>query len=64
MIRKRTVAIGFIGATLDRVGKGANRWNKWRPSIGPVSYTHLDVYKRQDLHFARSVIGCLPILFG
>ncbi len=23
---KRTVAIGFIGATLDRLGKGAARW--------------------------------------
>jgi transcriptional regulatory protein RtcR len=34
MKHKRTVAIGFIGSKLDRVGKGANRWNHWRPSVG------------------------------
>lgn len=34
MPAKRTVAIGFIGSNLDRVGKGANRWSHWRPSVG------------------------------
>jgi transcriptional regulatory protein RtcR len=33
MSNKHTVAIGFIGATLDRVGKGANRWSHWRPAL-------------------------------
>ena len=30
MQTKKTVAIGFLGSTLDRVGKGAARWQKWR----------------------------------
>ena len=29
----------------------------------PVSYTHLDVYKRQDLKDSRSIIKIPPILF-
>ncbi len=28
-----------------------------RPSSGPVSYTHLDVYKRQALHLALGLFG-------
>src|SRR5438128_8386197 len=27
-----TVAIGFVGPTLD-VGRGSERWSKWRPTI-------------------------------
>ena len=50
MIRKRTVAIGFIGATLDRVGKGANRWNKWRPSIGLCQQADLLIDRLELIH--------------
>ena len=32
-----------------------------RPSAAPVSYTHLDVYKRQGLHDQRPEL--LPALF-
>ena len=28
-----------------------------RPGPGPVSYTHLDVYKRQHVHLARDIAG-------
>lgn len=47
---KRTVAIGFIGATLDRVGKGANRWNKWRPSIGLCQQADLLIDRLELIH--------------
>ena len=50
MIRKRTVAIGFIGTTLDRVGKGANRWNKWRPSIGLCQQPDLLIDRLELIH--------------
>lgn len=50
MARKRTVAIGFIGATLDRVGKGANRWNKWRPSIGLCQQPDLLIDRLELIH--------------
>ncbi|KAB0548099.1 AAA family ATPase [Pseudomonas argentinensis] len=50
MTRKRTVAIGFIGATLDRVGKGANRWNKWRPSIGLCQQPDLLIDRLELIH--------------
>lgn len=52
MARKRTVAIGFIGATLDRVGKGANRWNKWRPSIGLCQQPDLLIDRLELIHGA------------
>lgn len=50
MARKRTVAIGFIGATLDRVGKGASRWNKWRPSIGLCQQPDLLIDRLELIH--------------
>ncbi|WP_395502773.1 RNA repair transcriptional activator RtcR [Ectopseudomonas mendocina] len=50
MARKRTVAIGFIGTTLDRVGKGANRWNKWRPSIGLCQQPDLLIDRLELIH--------------
>ncbi|TBU92933.1 RNA repair transcriptional activator RtcR [Phytopseudomonas dryadis] len=50
MARKRTVAIGFIGATLDRVGKGANRWNRWRPSIGLCQQPDLLIDRLELIH--------------
>ena len=31
-----------------------------RGTIRPVSYTHLDVYKRQTAHSAGSMIGAMP----
>ena len=30
----------------------------WRtPGLSPVSYTHLDVYKRQEIHVEPSALG-------
>ncbi len=29
----KTVVIGLLGSTLDNVGRGADRWERWRPSV-------------------------------
>ncbi|MBV4487149.1 RNA repair transcriptional activator RtcR [Pseudomonas sp. SWRI153] len=50
MYKKRTVAIGFIGATLDRVGKGANRWNHWRPTVGLCQQADLTINRLELIH--------------
>lgn len=50
MKHKRTVAIGFIGSKLDRVGKGANRWNHWRPSVGLCQQDDLQVDRLELIH--------------
>nr|WP_218171174.1 RNA repair transcriptional activator RtcR [Pseudomonas gingeri] len=47
---KRTVTIGFIGSTLDRVGKGANRWGHWRPSVGLCQQPDLLVHRFELIH--------------
>jgi transcriptional regulatory protein RtcR len=50
MSRKKTVAIGFIGSTLDRVGQGANRWSKWRPTIGLCQQQDLLIDRLELIH--------------
>src|SRR5476651_1632591 len=50
MTRKRTVAIGFIGSTLDRVGKGGNRWNHWRPSVGLCQQQEVLIDRLELIH--------------
>ncbi|WP_340054437.1 RNA repair transcriptional activator RtcR [Pseudomonas sp. JAI120] len=47
---KRTVAIGFIGSKLDRVGKGANRWNHWRPSVGLCQQEDVQIDRLELIH--------------
>lgn len=42
---KKNVVIGVLGTVLDRRGKKANRWQKWRPSIG--------LCQQPDLHIDR-----------
>ena len=50
MKAKRTVVIGFLGATLDRVGKGAARWGKWRPTVGLCQQPDLRVDRLELIH--------------
>ncbi|WNW11602.1 RNA repair transcriptional activator RtcR [Pseudomonas sp. DTU_2021_1001937_2_SI_NGA_ILE_001] len=50
MHTKQTVAIGFVGATLDRMGKGANRWSQWRPSIGLCQQPDLLIRRLELIH--------------
>ncbi|MBI5542401.1 MAG: sigma 54-interacting transcriptional regulator [Deltaproteobacteria bacterium] len=38
--RKRTVVVGLLGPTLDQ-GKGANRWDRWRPSVALCQHEDL-----------------------
>lgn len=47
---RRTVAIGFIGSTLDRVGKGAERWQKWRPTVGLCQQQDLLIDRLELIH--------------
>ncbi|QXH52124.1 RNA repair transcriptional activator RtcR [Pseudomonas fakonensis] len=47
---KPTVAIGFLGTTLDRKGKGANRWNHWRPSVALCQQPDLPIDRLELLH--------------
>ncbi|WPO49420.1 RNA repair transcriptional activator RtcR [Pseudomonas sp. S1Bt23] len=50
MSGKPTVAIGFVGSTLDRVGKGANRWNHWRPSVGLCQQQDVLIHRLELIH--------------
>ncbi|MBC3949550.1 MULTISPECIES: RNA repair transcriptional activator RtcR [Pseudomonas] len=50
MSTTRTVAIGFIGSKLDRVGKGANRWNHWRPSVGLCQQEDVQIHRLELIH--------------
>lgn len=47
---KKTVAIGFLGTTLDRIGKEANRWSKWRPSVALCQQEDLIIDRFELLH--------------
>lgn len=50
MSGKPTVAIGFVGSTLDRVGKGANRWSHWRPSVGLCQQQDVLINRLELIH--------------
>jgi transcriptional regulatory protein RtcR len=47
---KRCVAIGFLGTTLDRNGKGAARWQHWRPTIGLCHQPQLPIDRLELIH--------------
>ncbi|WP_340609105.1 RNA repair transcriptional activator RtcR [Xenorhabdus bharatensis] len=49
---KRRVAIGVLGTTLDRRGKKANRWTKWRPTIGLCQQPELPIDRLELLYQA------------
>ncbi|MBL8482093.1 MAG: sigma 54-interacting transcriptional regulator [Rhodocyclaceae bacterium] len=51
---KSTVAIGFLGTTLDFGGKGAQRWEKWRPTVALCQQENLLIHRLELLHDARS----------
>jgi len=46
-MRKNKVVIGFLGTQLDS-GKGAGRWEKWRPTVSLVQHEDV-VIKRLEL---------------
>ncbi|ANJ71059.1 RNA repair transcriptional activator RtcR [Ralstonia insidiosa] len=51
---RNNVAIGFVGTTLDYVGKGAQRWERWRPTVGLCQQDDLVIHRLELLHDARS----------
>ncbi|WP_137937657.1 RNA repair transcriptional activator RtcR [Chitinivorax sp. B] len=51
---KKTVVIGFIGTVLDFVGKGNQRWEKWRPTVGLCQQEDLIVHRLELLHDTRN----------
>ncbi|HWL10915.1 MAG TPA: RNA repair transcriptional activator RtcR [Planctomicrobium sp.] len=48
----RTVVIGILGMNLDS-GKGEDRWQKWRPSIGICQHEELLIDRFELLHEPR-----------
>jgi transcriptional regulatory protein RtcR len=50
MPAKRTVAIGILGSKLDRVGKGSQRWNKWRPTLSLCQQPDLLIHRLELIH--------------
>src|SRR5512140_3811085 len=55
MSRKKTVVVGLLGPTLD-VGKGPNRWDRWRPTVALCQHEDLLV-DRLELLFQRRFIA-------
>lgn len=51
---KKTVAFGFLGTTLDSIGKGSQRWEKWRPTVALCQQPDLVIDRLELLHDARS----------
>jgi transcriptional regulatory protein RtcR len=52
MSRKRTVVVGLLGPTLD-MGKGPNRWDRWRPTVAVCQHDDLLVDRFELLHQRR-----------
>lgn len=50
MSDKKTVAIGILGSKLDRVGKGSQRWNKWRPTLSLCQQPDLLIDRLELIH--------------
>lgn len=46
----KTVLIGILGTTLDQKGKGAKRWDQWRPSISLHQHEDLVIDRFEMLH--------------
>lgn len=49
---KNKVVIGFLGTQLDS-GKGAGRWEKWRPTVSLHQHEHMAVQRLELLYTAR-----------
>jgi transcriptional regulatory protein RtcR len=53
---KPIVVIGFVGTVLDFAGKGEQRWNKWRPTLGLCQQADLPVARLELLHQPKNVV--------
>lgn len=52
-MKKRRVVIGVLGTVLDKRGKRANRFKKWRPTVGLCQQPDLPVDRLELLHQPR-----------
>lgn len=46
---KKTIVIGFLGTQLDS-GRGAGRWEKWRPTVSLVQHEDMQVHRLELLY--------------
>ncbi|RWU24028.1 transcriptional regulator [Pseudomonas alkylphenolica] len=51
---KRTVAIGFLGTTLDRNDEGEARWQQWRPTVGLCQQAETPIQRLELIHGAST----------
>jgi transcriptional regulatory protein RtcR len=53
MKRKPLVVIGMLGTTLDGVGRGPKRWDRWRPTLALCQHEDLRVDRLELLYPPR-----------
>src|SRR5689334_2361090 len=53
MSRRPLVILGFLGTVLDRARRGAERWEKWRPTVSLCQHEDLLVDRLVLLHAQR-----------
>ena len=53
MARRKLVVLGLLGTSLD-AGRGAGRWDKWRPTVALTQHEDLLVDRLELLHGAAS----------
>ncbi|MDH3349727.1 MAG: RNA repair transcriptional activator RtcR [Desulfobulbaceae bacterium] len=50
---KQTVVIGLLGTTLDNMGKGSLRWERWRPTVSLCQHGDLLIHRLEILYSAK-----------
>ena len=61
-MHKNKVVIGFLGTQLDS-GKGAGRWEKWRPTVSLVQHEDV-VIERLELLYTPPHLALAQLLQG
>jgi hypothetical protein len=54
-MKKRKVVIGVLGTVMDKRGKRANRFRKWRPTVGLCQQPDFPVDRLELLHQPRDL---------
>lgn len=49
-MKKRRVVIGVLGTVMDKRGKRANRFRKWRPTVGLCQQPDFPVDRLELIH--------------
>lgn len=52
---KANVVIGVLGTVLDKRGKRASRWSKWRPTVALCQQEGLQIDRLELLHQPRDI---------